>query len=87
MLQLENICLQLRLKENQITDMFPELPWGMMKEKAVTEEERKDRPRKKGRRQNKVGGFRKAVMFAVGVGIVGAGLLLGWTLGWLLPRL
>uniref|UniRef100_A0ACD5Y2P5 Uncharacterized protein n=1 Tax=Avena sativa TaxID=4498 RepID=A0ACD5Y2P5_AVESA len=87
MLQLENICLQLRLKENQIAAMFPELPWGMMKEKAAPEEERKDRAKKKGRRQNKEGGFRKAIMFAVGVGIVGAGLLLGWTLGWLLPRL
>jgi hypothetical protein len=87
MLQLENICLQLRLKENQIAAMFPELPWGMMKEKATPEEERKDRSRKKGRRQKKEGGFRKAIMFAVGVGIVGAGLLLGWTLGWLLPRL
>lgn len=87
MLQLENICLQLRLKENQITAMFPELPWGMIKEKAAPEEERKDRSKKRGRRQNKEGGFRKAIMFAVGVGIVGAGLLLGWTLGWLLPRL
>lgn len=87
MLQLENICLQLRLKEHQIAAMFPELPWTMMKEKAAPGEERKDSTKKKGRRQKKEGGFRKAIMFAVGVGIVGAGLLLGWTLGWLMPRL
>lgn len=88
MLQLENICLQLRLKEHQIAAMFPELPWTVMKEEKVDPEgERKGRAKKKGRRQNKEGGFCKAIMFAVGVGIVGAGLLLGWTFGWLLPRL
>ncbi|XP_037441057.1 uncharacterized protein LOC119309067 [Triticum dicoccoides] len=88
MLQLENICLQLRLKEHQIAAMFPELPWTVMKEeKAEPEEGRKGRAKKKGRRQSKEGGFCKAIMFAVGVGIVGAGLLLGWTFGWLLPRL
>ncbi|VAI17637.1 unnamed protein product [Triticum turgidum subsp. durum] len=76
------------LKEHQIAAMFPELPWTVMKdEKAEPEGERKGRAKKKGRRQNKEGGFCKAIMFAVGVGIVGAGLLLGWTFGWLLPRL
>jgi hypothetical protein len=87
MLQLENICLQLRLKEHQIAAMFPELPWIMLKEKVTPGQERKDGTRKKGRKQNKDSHLRKAVVFAVGVGIVGAGLLLGWTLGWLLPRL
>ncbi|XP_052167673.1 uncharacterized protein LOC127784417 isoform X2 [Oryza glaberrima] len=87
MLQLENICLQLRFKEHQIAAMFPELPWIMLKEKVPPGQERKDGTRKKGRKHNKDSHLRKAVVFAVGVGIVGAGLLLGWTLGWLLPRL
>uniref|UniRef100_A0A0D9XCY5 Uncharacterized protein n=1 Tax=Leersia perrieri TaxID=77586 RepID=A0A0D9XCY5_9ORYZ len=87
MLQLENICLQLRFKEHQIATMFPELPWIMLKEKAPPGQEWRDGTRKKGRKPNKDGHLRKAVVFAVGVGIVGAGLLLGWTLGWLLPRL
>ncbi|KAG8049597.1 hypothetical protein GUJ93_ZPchr0009g1143 [Zizania palustris] len=87
MLQLENICLQLKFKEHQIATMFPELPWVMLKEKVPPGQERKDATRKKGRKQNKDGHLRRAVVFAVGVGIVGAGLLLGWTLGWLLPRL
>ncbi|KAI3867329.1 hypothetical protein MKW98_001763 [Papaver atlanticum] len=30
---------------------------------------------------------KNAVAFAVGLGLVSAGLLLGWTIGWLLPRL
>jgi uncharacterized NAD(P)/FAD-binding protein YdhS len=83
MLQLENICLQLRFREHQIATMFPELPWMVTKEKVAPSQEHSDR--KKGRRLNRKGGLRDAVAFAVGVGIVGAGLLLGWTLGWLLP--
>ncbi|KAL6599314.1 hypothetical protein ACP70R_045808 [Stipagrostis hirtigluma subsp. patula] len=87
MLQLENICLQLKFKEHQIATMFPELPWMMVKEKVAPGHERKDGTRKRGRRPNRKGRLRNAVVFAVGVGIVGAGLLLGWTLGWLLPKL
>ncbi|KAL6846324.1 hypothetical protein ACP4OV_023772 [Aristida adscensionis] len=87
MLQLENICLQLKFKEHQIATMFPELPWMMVKDKVAPGLERKDGTRKKGRRSNRKGGLRNAVVFAVGVGIVGAGMLLGWTLGWLLPKL
>ncbi|KAG8056534.1 hypothetical protein GUJ93_ZPchr0002g25568 [Zizania palustris] len=83
MLQLENICLQLKFKEQQLATMFPELPWIILKEKVPPGQERKDGTRKKGRKQVKDGHLRRAVMFAVGVGIVSAGLLLGW----LLPRL
>lgn len=28
---------------------------------------------------------RYAVVFALGLGLVGAGLLLGWTVGWMVP--
>ncbi|CAN6217429.1 unnamed protein product [Urochloa humidicola] len=86
MLQLENICLQLRLKEHQIATMFPEFPWMTVKEKVAPGQEHKDEARKRGRKPNRKGGLHNAVAFAVGVGIVGAGLLLGWTLGWLLPN-
>nr|ACG45644.1 hypothetical protein [Zea mays] len=85
MLQLENICLQLRFSEHQIATMFPELPWMVTKEKVSPSQEHSDGASKKGRRPNRKGGLRNAIAFAVGVGIVGAGLLLGWTLGWLLP--
>ncbi|KAF8648072.1 hypothetical protein HU200_065110 [Digitaria exilis] len=86
MLQLENICLQLRFKDHQIATMFPELPWMMVKEKVAPSQEHKDGTKKRGRRPNRKSGLRNTVAFAVGVGIIGAGLLLGWTLGWLLPK-
>jgi hypothetical protein len=87
MLQLENICLQLRLKEQQIATMFPELPWMMVKEKVAPGQDRKEGTRKRGRKPNRKGCIRNTVVFVVGVGVVGAGLLLGWTLGCLLPKL
>ncbi|KAL6598513.1 hypothetical protein ACP70R_046212 [Stipagrostis hirtigluma subsp. patula] len=86
-LQLENIGLHLKQKEHQIATMIPELPWLTLKKKPVSGQEQKDRTRRKGRRQKKGGGFFDAILFAVGLGLAGAGFLLGWTLGWLLPKL
>jgi len=57
----------------------------VVKENVAPSQEHNEGSRKKGRRPNRKGGLRNAVAFAVGVGLVGAGLLLGWTLGWLLP--
>ncbi|XP_062194967.1 uncharacterized protein LOC133898326 isoform X2 [Phragmites australis] len=86
-LQLENIGLQLKHKEHQIATMIPELPWLTLKEKPTLGQEQKDGIRRKGRRQKKAGSFFDAILFAVGLGFAGAGFLLGWTLGWLLPKL
>ncbi|TVU06166.1 hypothetical protein EJB05_49423 [Eragrostis curvula] len=86
-LQLENIGLQLKHKEDQIATMIPELPWMSSKEKPTPDQEQKDWSRRKGRRQKKEGSFFDAILFAVGLGLAGAGFLLGWTLGWLLPKL
>lgn len=77
MLQLENLYLQFKLKEQQISTIFPTLPWMPLNRK-----ESKNRGKKHKRRR----GFCKYMMaFAVGLGLTGAGLLLGWTLGWLFP--
>lgn len=77
MLQLESLCLQLRIKEHQIPTLFPVLPWMPLKGNAA---------KSKGKKQKKCR-LCKYVAFAVGLGLAGAGLLLGWTLGWLLPHL
>ncbi|PNT68046.1 hypothetical protein BRADI_3g35320v3 [Brachypodium distachyon] len=90
LLQLENICLQLKHKRNrhQIAALMKELPWLSLNEKPAPKEERKDWTGRKGRRrQKKRGCFCDAILFAFGLGLAGAGLLLGWTLGWLLPKL
>lgn len=86
-MQLENIVLQLKHKEHQIASIIPELPWMTLKEKPTQGQEQKDWTRRKGRRQKKGGSFFDAILFAVGLGLAGAGFLLGWTLGWLLPKL
>jgi hypothetical protein len=84
-LQLENTGLQLKHKEDQVATMVPELPWMTPKEKPTPGQEQNDW--RKGRRAKKGGGFFDAILFAVGLGLAGAGFLLGWTLGWLLPKL
>jgi hypothetical protein len=88
-LQLENICLQLKHnhKGHQIATLIKELPWLALTEKPVPDQERKDWTKRKSKRQKKGGGFFDALLFAFGLGLAGAGLLLGWTLGWLLPML
>lgn len=86
-MQLENIILQLKHKEHQIAAIIPELPWMTPREKPAEGQEQKDRTRRKGRRQKSGDGFFDAILFAVGLGLAGAGFLLGWTIGWLLPKI
>ncbi|KAJ1268346.1 hypothetical protein BS78_07G127800 [Paspalum vaginatum] len=86
-MQLENIVLQIKHKEHQIAAIMPELPWMTLKEKPTQGRDQKDWTRRKGRRQKSRDGFFDAILFAVGLGLAGAGFILGWTLGWLLPRL
>jgi len=69
-LQLENIGLQLKHKEDQIANMIPELPWLTPKEKPTPGHEKKDWSTKKGRRQEKGGGLFDVILVAVGLGLV-----------------
>ncbi|KAI3835589.1 hypothetical protein MKW98_027501 [Papaver atlanticum] len=80
LLQLENICLQLKNKDQPIFPM--DLPWMP----NIGRQGKKDKQRpKKGKRNPLKYIGRYAFAFAVGLGLAGAGLLLGWTMGWLLP--
>ncbi|KAL2339601.1 hypothetical protein Fmac_007541 [Flemingia macrophylla] len=85
MLQLENLCLQLRNKNQSLINLFPaSLPWapyrGMLLKKSHRSGKRKN--------SNRRCGITKCVVaFAVGLGLAGAGLLLGWTMGWMFPPL
>ncbi|CAJ1976005.1 unnamed protein product [Sphenostylis stenocarpa] len=88
LLQLETLCSQIKSKDQPIATLFPvALPW-------MSYEGRVSRKRKqkisKGKQERKVNAkcdiTTYAVAFALGLSLVGAGLLLGWTMGWMLPR-
>ncbi|OVA08236.1 hypothetical protein BVC80_1101g41 [Macleaya cordata] len=86
LLQLETICLQLKNKDQPISNLFPVvLPW--MPQKGRQSKRDKPKPKKGKRGPPRYDISKYAFAFAVGLGLAGAGLLLGWTMGWLFPML
>ncbi|KAF8412100.1 hypothetical protein HHK36_000055 [Tetracentron sinense] len=84
LLQLENLCLQLKNKDQPISTLFPVLlPWMPYKGRQLGKSKRKSAKGKQGPPRYDISKY--AVAFAVGLSIASAGLLLGWTMGWLLP--
>ncbi|KAF5733526.1 hypothetical protein HS088_TW17G01071 [Tripterygium wilfordii] len=87
LLQLENLYYQIKNKDQQISTLFPvAFPWMTYKGRKL----RKCRHRSSKGKQYKEGVGRVdiskyAVVFALGLSLVGAGLLLGWTVGGMLP--
>lgn len=82
LLQLESLLLQLKMRDNQkISTLLPGLPWRPLNSRQLRRGVHEVR---EGNYQNH--GFSKcAVAVMVGLGLAGAGLLLGWTMGWMLP--
>lgn len=89
LLQLETLCNQIKNNDQSTSTPFPvALPW-------MSDERRKSRKRKQtyssGRRDRKGKAncdiTTYAVAIALGLSLVGAGLLLGWTVGWMSPSL
>ncbi|CAL9062766.1 unnamed protein product [Musa banksii] len=76
-LQLDNIFLQLKIKDHQIATIIPVLPWMPLKGKLSG----KGNITRNGSKKHKRHICKYAVAFAVGLGLAGAGLLLGWTIG------
>ncbi|XP_072998382.1 uncharacterized protein [Typha latifolia] len=85
MLQLESLCLQLKIEDQQIVSLFPILPWMPLKEKPSSKD-RNNTMRSKSSKKQRRSCICKYVVFFAGLGLAGAGLLLGWSLGWLLPK-
>jgi hypothetical protein len=80
MLQLENLCLQLRNKNQPLLNLFPH--------RETQPKKNRGRPEKRKISSNKKCGIGKCVAaLAVGLSLAGAGLLLGWTMGWMFPSL
>ncbi|XP_074279663.1 uncharacterized protein LOC141604969 [Silene latifolia] len=80
-LQLENLLLQ---TENQNSSPHP-LPCRTENPKTYKSWQKpsKAKRHRRGSQDNDIGKY--AVVFAVGFTLVGAGLILGWTVGWLMP--
>lgn len=87
LLQLENLLLQTENDSSPLSTLPDLLPWMAHKsrkrlrkgwQKAI-----KAKRRKRYLQENDIGKY--AVAFAVGFTLVSAGLILGWTVGWMLP--
>ena len=80
MLQLENLYSQIKNKDGPISNLFSvTIPWTPYKAK-----------KQRGRGKRALPRYcisKYAVAFALGLSLVGAGLLLGWTIGCMLPTL
>ncbi|XP_074263408.1 uncharacterized protein LOC141586170 [Silene latifolia] len=87
LLQLENILAQTGNNSSSPSTVFPDhiplLPKKPQKSRKNWQKSSRGKRRKRGSQENDIGKF--AVVFAVGFTLVGAGLILGWTVGWLLP--
>ncbi|ONI25651.1 hypothetical protein PRUPE_2G313100 [Prunus persica] len=85
LLQLENFCLQRNSKKEPISGLFPAcFPWSPYKGRHMKKAQRRAGKRI-GRPRYEIS--KGAVAFALGLGLAGAGLLLGWTMGWLFPTI
>ncbi|KAL4378020.1 hypothetical protein GQ457_02G001260 [Hibiscus cannabinus] len=85
MLQLDALYLPTKNNEQPVSTLFPLLlPWTSYKSHKSWK-----RLTGKGRRgkwsQPRLSIMKHAVSFALGLSLVGTGLLLGWTVGWMLP--
>ncbi|XP_019437357.1 PREDICTED: uncharacterized protein LOC109343490 isoform X2 [Lupinus angustifolius] len=79
-LQLENLCLQLRKKNQPLLNLLPYR--GMQLKKSHGRS-----GKRKGCKRRRCGIGKCAIAFVVGLGLASAGLLLGWTMGWMFPPL
>jgi len=86
LLQLENLLLQDNSSSSPLI-VFPDLlPWVPRTPRKLCKTSHKPAKGKQRRRVPQGSDIGKyAVAFAVGFTLVGAGLILGWTVGWLLP--
>ncbi|KAG1367670.1 putative aminoacrylate hydrolase RutD [Cocos nucifera] len=83
MLQLESLCLQLKIKDHPISTLFPVLPWMPLKGTPSS----KDRnTRRKGRNQATCNICKYVVVFAFGLGLAGAGAMIACKLAAIAPE-
>ncbi|RDX99359.1 hypothetical protein CR513_17595, partial [Mucuna pruriens] len=87
LLQLETLCSQIKNKDQPISSLFPvALPWMSYEGRSSRKRKQKNAKQEERQANTKCDITTYAVAFALGLSLVGAGLLLGWTVGWMLPR-
>ncbi|XP_052170448.1 uncharacterized protein LOC127786816 [Diospyros lotus] len=89
LLQLENLYLQIKNHNQSISTLFPlVLPWMPQETRKLQKSWRTPAKGERGKRgRGKCNISKLAVAVALGLSLVGAGLLLGWTVAWMLPTL
>ncbi|XP_062120080.1 uncharacterized protein LOC133834473 isoform X2 [Humulus lupulus] len=87
LLQIENICLQLKSKNQPIGNLFPSVkaPCKGSSRQAQKGHQHRAGKKRQGKPQHEIN--KSVVAFALGLGLASAGLLLGWTMGWLFPAI
>ncbi|KAG2725575.1 hypothetical protein I3760_01G072200 [Carya illinoinensis] len=87
LLQLESLYMQIKNTDQSISTPFPvvvpKMAYKGWKQRKNWQKATKRRRVQRGRPRHDV--KRCAAAFALGMSLVGAGLLLGWTVGWMLP--
>lgn len=84
MLQLETLCLHLRSKDELSSIAPPVLsPWVGSKGMKIRKNRNRAAKRQTGKQRCHLRKY--AFAFALGLSLAGAGLLVGWTIGWLFP--
>ncbi|XP_021281259.1 uncharacterized protein LOC110414409 [Herrania umbratica] len=86
-LQLEALYVQIKNNEQPVSTLFPTvLPWTPYNSRKLRKSWQKTgKARRVKNGQPRPDITKYAVAFALGLSLVGAGLLLGWTVGWMLP--
>ncbi|OMO64216.1 hypothetical protein CCACVL1_21939 [Corchorus capsularis] len=87
MLQLEALYVQIKNTEQPVSTVSPvSLPWTPYNSRKLRKSWQKTGKGQRGKHgQPRPDLTKYAVAFALGLSLVGAGLLLGWTVGWMLP--
>ncbi|XP_004510657.1 uncharacterized protein [Cicer arietinum] len=89
LLQLETLNTEIKNEDKPISTIFQETLPSMSYEcmKPLTRKRKFDNVKQEKLRKPISDASTYAVAFALGLSLVGAGLLLGWTVGWMVPRL
>jgi hypothetical protein len=83
LLQLETLCNQIKNNDQSTSTLFPWMSYEHKKSRKRKQTYSNGRRDREGKSNCDITTY--AVAIALGLSLVGAGLLLGWTVGWMSP--